>query len=551
MTIDFHDAVNGDGLFDVLGKAFFAQSTLNTARGTTVPTEVEDLLDQFRLLAGDTVRDQIIAPVPAATTGFQASGNSLASSLQQFCRQFLIDTVNRDVTLPRPELSLALAELIRQMVANSESVDASTVSAAVTPGGSNLGNGVVLTSIRRGDGLVQENLIGETISVRAASADSLVCEAAPAPDALSFNWPEGSGASVGIPVASTTSSLLTGGGMDSDSVLADSPDGWLVPVGTIGTTVKLTTIEVQTVAISGSPTGGDYSLQYTNAAGIVQVTNPIAWNATADAVQSALRALTGLSAITVTATGTSPNLTHTVTFTGVGGNVAQLTSIDRLTGGTPVITHNTTVGGTPQVFSGARALELDSDGAQLTTLMQRVTTLQPLTAYAVSLWAIADVVPAAGAITIDLVNGVGGAVIQDAQGVNNSLSFDADDLTTGWQHLSALVSGECVFRMPAVVPDIAYFRIRISTAVSAGTSVFIDNVALTRMQALYPGGPLAAAFAGSSPFAVTDTFEIVTTNDRAGLVQEWFNRNFNMAQLGLLLPSDSTSNETIPDSVVS
>lgn len=278
--------------------------------------------------------------------------------------------------------------------------------------------------------------------------------------------------------------------------------------------------------------------------------------------------------------------------------------------------------------------------------------------YAVSLWAIADVVPAAGIITIDLVDGIGGTIIKDAQGVQNSISFDCTNLSTSWQHLDALVaavnevqqvsisgtptggtftltydgqttgtiaynadaatvqaalealsniesgdvsatggalpgtpvdieftgqlaaqdvpemttdgsgltggsspdsavatttdgsSNDLAFRTPKVLPDLVYLRVRISTAVSSGTSVFIDSVALDTMTELYSGGPFVAIFGGSIDFKVGDLWTVTTTNDRAGSIQEAYNRNFNMARLGLLLPSKTNGAETVPDTVI-
>ena len=72
--------------------------------------------------------------------------------------------------------------------------------------------------------------------------------------------------------------------------------------------------------------------------------------------------------------------------------------------------------------------------------------------------------------------GVTTTVINDSEGVANSFTFNASDLTAAWQHLDDLVTGEIVFRTPLVVPDLVYFRIRTSTAVSATTSVFLDQI---------------------------------------------------------------------------
>lgn len=556
MAINLYDGTNHDGLFDLQGKAFTAQEALNLARLTTIPTTVLAALTQFELL---TITDKLarttvgIAP---ALQGYQTSGGSLASALQTYAQQLLIEMVDADTRLSSRTLPAALAELIRQMIANSQSVDASTVTSTIAAGGSNNGDGKLVASKKRGDGLVQENALAEVINAKVTSDGSpetatiTFAGKEAESNALSEQWPRGSGCRKTISCTDAAASLLANGDMEDETLVTDAPDGWIVSVGTIGTTLKMTDVEVQTVVISGTPTGGTYTLSWANAAGKTQTTAPLAYNAASSTVQAALRLLKGLESITVVQSGTTPNYTHTITFTGRGGNVAQFTATSLLTGGTPVITPGTSSAGTAQVYAGSKALQFVSDGSQLTTINQALTSLKSLTAYAFSLWAICDVVPAAGVITIDLVDGIGGSVIADKQAVNNSFTFNASALTTGWQHVSALVSGECVFRMPLVVPPLVYLRIRISTAITNTRQMFVDHVALAEMQELYSGGPLIAAFSGATPLKNEDSWTVTVANDRAGEIQEYYNRNFKMAEQGLLLPSNASGSETIPDTVI-
>lgn len=553
MTINFYDAGNGDGLFDILGKAFHAQSTANTARGTTVPAQVDDIYTQINNLASiDPDYESIAGRLPAAVAGFQSAGGSLLTSIRQFCQDFLIEFVSNDVDLPDRKLSTALQELIDQMESESESVDASTVGLSVAYGGGNTGNGALVTSTKRGDGRIQESIVAEVLSGEFLASGLTAAVRFKGEEAagskLDHDWPKGSGITVSVAAIDAASSLLANGDMEDEDDIADMPDDWYASVGTIGTTIKMTNPEQQTIIIASDPTTGYYRVLWTTPGGDAVNTTWLPYNATGSQLQTALRLLPGLSAVTVVTTGDSPNFTHTITFTGLGGNVAEFTSENGFDTGT--ISHNTTVAGSANVFAGSKAMELDSDGAQLTTIQQPVAGLTTKTAYAVSLWALADVVPAAGVITIDLVDGIGGTVIQDAQGVNNSFTIDCTGLTTSWQHLVDIAGSDPVFRTPAVLPDVVYFRIRISTAVSSGTSVFIDHVAMAKMTALYAGGPLIANFSGSVEWKKGDTATITATSNRAGLIQEWMERNFGMAALGLILPSDTGGSETIPDTVV-
>lgn len=554
MTVKFYDGTDHDGLFDILGKAFKVQADINTSRGTTIPADVLALIGYFNNLTLDDDLELVIQPITGCIPGYQSGGAGTMSTLQAFCQKMVIAMVNNDALQPDRTLLTALKELIRQMDGASASLDASAVTVAVTPG-TNTGDAVILASKKRGDGLTQESMLAETIKATATTAaltaSIQLLGQAKASSQLGQDWPLGSGTSKTLSAVDATSgsgSLLTNGGFETATDAANVPDGWRLSVGTPGTTCLMTVTEVQTVAISGTPTAGFYWLKFTAASGKVYTTAPLDYNATAADVQTALQALPGLSQVTVSSTGTTPNLTHTITFTGLGGDIAQLTSVDNTTGGTHAITHGTTTAGTAQVFAGGAAFYFVGNGSELTTIQQAVS-LQPQTAYAVSLWAICDVIPGAGVITIDLVDGVGGTVVQDAQGANNSLTFNASSLTTSWQHLEDLQASECVFRTPAVLPVVCYFRIRISTAVTNTRKVFFDNVALAPMTELYAGGPLLAAFAGATSSGIGDSWSIATTNDRAGLVREWCQRNFDMATLGLMFPTSGSP--TVPDSVVS
>lgn len=113
--------------------------------------------------------------------------------------------------------------------------------------------------------------------------------------------------------------------------------------------------ETQTITITGTPTGGTFTLTYRG-----ETTAPIAYNATAAAVQSALRALSGLNASTVSvAGGALPGTLVTVTFAKLD-NVIQLTANGAaLTGGTsPAVTVATTSQGGQGAKSFVRAVKL-------------------------------------------------------------------------------------------------------------------------------------------------------------------------------------------------
>jgi hypothetical protein len=154
--------------------------------------------------------------------------------------------------------------------------------------------------------------------------------------------------SLGTPVGGGHNIAIGPGG----DVPAANAEAWLYGVGQI--TVRLgkqfasepvfvgaaDTNEVQSLTITGSPTGGTYTLTFDG-----QTTAAIAYNANAAAIQSALLALSNIDAGDVTVTGTGP---FTITFGGqyAGDPVSQITATSSLTGGTaPAVTTGTTTQG--------------------------------------------------------------------------------------------------------------------------------------------------------------------------------------------------------------
>jgi len=110
---------------------------------------------------------------------------------------------------------------------------------------------------------------------------------------------------------------------------------------------------------------------------------------------------------------------------------------------------------------------------------------------------------------------------------------------------------ECFsFRVQRDITQPLYFRIIAMGAIAAGTDVYIDEIAIVKGTQLYKGGPYVAVFSGVTAAVNEDEWTLTATNDRAGEFQEWFNRIFDMAGKGLLLPS-SGSGSLIPDTLIS
>lgn len=129
--------------------------------------------------------------------------------------------------------------------------------------------------------------------------------------------------------------------------------------------------EVQTITITGTPTGGTFTLTYNG-----QTTASIAYNATSSAVVTALTALSNIGAGGVTATGGAlPGSAVVVTFAGGLANASHplMTATGSFTGGsTPAVAvTETTPGGfdiTAQpIFPTHNTIYVDSTAATLGT----------------------------------------------------------------------------------------------------------------------------------------------------------------------------------------
>lgn len=552
MAVNLYSASPPFGLFNILGNLFDIEEDINTSRLTTIPTGVLNALTTFNSITTNSALSQAFANLPSAIPQYQGGASGCLSTIQTIAQNLLITMVNNDQVQPDNSLKTAIQYIITQMLNTAQSINKSTVTVVPTAAGGNTGNGALIGSIKRGDGLIQENMLAETLAgtfsaTGLATSLSLKGQAS-ASTPLGQDWPSGSGATSTLTsVDANSSSMIANGGMETWLNAANVPDSWIAKVATPGTTLKQTILDVQTLTITGASTSGTYQIQYTNPAGKIEITAPIAFNATGSSVQAALRLLAGLGLVTVASSGTSPDFTHIITFAGAGGLQTLVSIINNTTGLTITPTHTTS--GTTQVFAGSFSCQFLSNGAELTELWAPIpiSSLLPNTAYGISLWAVADAAIAAGVVTIDLFDG--SAVINDAQAVANSLTFNATSLTTSFKHLSALTASECAFRTPAVLPANVYLRVRISTALTNARSMYIDQVAMTPLTQLYNGGPYMALFSGSTAWTTNDTFTVTTTNNRAGILREWLERNFSTSSLGLLFPTNASP--TIPDSVVS
>ena len=274
MTINFQDG--SAGLFDVLGRIFYAADTVSTAAGTTARAEFEDIVTQHENVSPDDLDlNAIVASASTIADGFESAAGAALIALRTMARDYLIEVVDDDNPLTAKTFLSALAELRTQMISESDSFDASAVAVSAAAVGSPAGNGVLVATVERGDGLTQQTAYAETITVESSfdGSTALTVTGEPSVDLLALNWPGGSGAATTLNAVSPSSSMVSSGGFDALSTLdSNVPSGWIASIAQPGVTVKMTTPEQQTIAIAGSPTAGYYLLHWANADGKTQTT---------------------------------------------------------------------------------------------------------------------------------------------------------------------------------------------------------------------------------------------------------------------------------------
>lgn len=240
-------------------------------------------------------------------------------------------------------------------------------------------------------------------------------------------------------------------------------------------------------------------------------------------------------AVIDSATGSGSLLTNG-NFEAITANVPDGWTLITGTAGTHLLQETTTI------YTGAKSVAVVGDGATLTQIRQAITGLTSKTPYALNLFARMSAAPAAGVLTVDLFDGT--SVINDTVGTANSFTIDLPTLGT------TFVAKNGVFRLPDPVPANVYLRFRLSTALSASRTLYLDHAALAGLNQIQPtlpgSSPYAGFFTGSVPWPLDDgtgarVFKLVTANNRASDWQTLFDRFFETSKTGFQLPVAGTT----------
>lgn len=250
MTIPFDGT---GGLFTRIGRNTYNLNSLNSYLGT-------DNLSAANIVSlgtgVDNINGQYLAADQELVSGLYPSRDSLRNAvagfpfyLQSLAQSTLIKMVNTDTILSSLTVQAAMPVLITEMIDNSETVLANTVSVTATAGSSNTGTAVCTASVIGPDGLNREYVYNETI-VATATTDSQSGTATAGseswnavgeisqPNMLAFNWPLGSGSGNTFTSqdAGAAAGILANGDFE-DWTTTNIPDNWSIVVGSAGGTV--------------------------------------------------------------------------------------------------------------------------------------------------------------------------------------------------------------------------------------------------------------------------------------------------------------------------
>lgn len=239
-------------LFTRIGHHLGRINEVNAYRGTTLPAGVTTV-------EGDYVSTDLnlVDGINSQLTQAQGAETSIASYYRGLARSTVIQMVIEASPQSNKSLSTALNYVVAQMVAGSQTVQASAVAASVAAG-SNTGNAVCIATTKTASGLVAENLFAEVIAgvvtndsqsggATAGREGLSFAGQFAVSDALSYLYPSGSGASQSLRAiaassynGSGTANQLANGDFETWTV-ANIPDGWHIGTGTAGTQVLQST----------------------------------------------------------------------------------------------------------------------------------------------------------------------------------------------------------------------------------------------------------------------------------------------------------------------
>jgi hypothetical protein len=552
MTIAFDGT---GGLFTRLGTMARVSRNATSSMGTTA-TDVSAVwgtggatvspmgtlftgIDAQFASSDQAVRDGIYASL----TSVRGTISTTMAKMASLASSTIISMANNDVRLVRQDNVTALTEIINQMVANSETVQANTVS--VTPTAKYTGT-VTITGTPTG-GTFTVTVDGATTSGVAFDASAGTLQTAVRALATV--------GSAGVTITGTAPYALTFLRQSAVSASGASLTGGTTPAATWADGVQNNTGNPTVLATVIGPEGVALENVFAETMELA-VTNDSGLGATSGREPYQVRGEVAASGVTSWdyPLGSGASTTASILDPAIDNSDNMLTNAG---GGWTFTTANTpdnwviavgTVGttvldgtaGTGYLAGTTKALKITGNGSQLTSLRQTFnsTTGTKATVKAQDVLAVncrikISATAAAGVLNISLVDG-SGVVINDDAGTANTITRDLTTLTTTYVDFGGW------FRLPNQLPSTVKVQVYLTTALENAKSVYIDDLIIARGKELYTRGPRIVAIRGLTPVVVDDQIDLVVANDMAGQFQIWADRWFDMRGLGIQLPSSGS-----------
>lgn len=227
-----------------------AKVTVRLSLSSSSPIPVQALADNIEAQFQSTNQD-LVEYVYASRDSYRNTHDGQVSYLQQLAQKVVIQMVDDDVKLASKDITSAMTIVISQMVTGGQTVQKPTLTAiAVTAGGSNNGDAVCQATYTGNNGVQQDYVFTENISVKCTtdsqgfgtlgSETFSVVGSAAARNQLDWSFPAGSGANTSITATdaqlNASGNVLTNSSFNAFTV-ANTPDNWSIVVGTPGTTI--------------------------------------------------------------------------------------------------------------------------------------------------------------------------------------------------------------------------------------------------------------------------------------------------------------------------
>ena len=195
-------------------------------------------------------------------------------------------------------------------------------------------------------------------------------------------------------------------------------------------------------------------------------------------------------------------------------------------------------------FTGSNALKLVGDGSTATNLKQtlRITTgtlgqINPDRPYSITCAAKYATAAPTSSLVISVRDSSGTILHDSIVGRAMQLTILSASLTTSYQLFSAVVFS------PVAIPKGSVIDIRFSGNQANTSQVFIDELVIAEMPRFQRGGLAYQITRGETDYAIEDVFTADVTNNCTtgdGEIALEFDRFFDMASLGLVLPSSTS-----------